>query len=289
MRRWSGLILCVISVLIGGCAPRYSVAPEPPLLSASLQDLLGQLDRRTRSVETIKALLTIHAENQTAVTASLLFSRSLTGDPASIRLEGFDPFGRTLFDLVSSNHRVLLRLPGEGRVIESGPDKRGDLSLQSEIGLKADEFRQAVSALVGPYVQSDEIPVLERVGPNYLIHLIRVSGVGGRLTKRLWFERVRLRLIREEIFFGAGGLSGDSSSDQQTENERTVVQFFDYRPLSIPAGAEIEWPGRVVITRPRSGPRADSRGDSEGRGRLELKFQEVHPNAVISPEEYRIP
>jgi hypothetical protein len=273
-----------MTVLIGGCAPRYSVAPEPPLVSASLQDLMGRLDRRTRSFETMKALLTIHAENQPAVTASLLFSRSLTGDPPSIRLKGFDPFGRTLFDLISSNNRVLLTIPGEGRVIESGPDKQGGVSLQSEIGLEAEEFRQAVSALVGPYVEPDEIPVLERAGPNYLIHLIRVSGVGGRLTKRLWFERTGLRMTREEIF-GADGLSGGSGSDEGTDSGRTVVEFRDYRPVPIPAGAEIDWPDRVVITRPRT----DRRRESDGQYRLELIFQEVHPNAVISREEFRIP
>jgi hypothetical protein len=59
------------------------------------------------------------------------------------------------------------------------------------------------------------------------------------------------------------------------------VEFIDYQPRSVPAGAEIDWPGRVIVTRP---------GYGAGRGnRLELDFVEVHPNAAISPEEYRIP
>lgn len=275
-------------VLIGGCAPRYSVAPEPPLLSASLQDLLGRLDRRTRSIDTLKALLTIRTENQAAFTASLLFSRSLSGDPPSLRLKGFDPFGRTLFDLISSHGRILLTIPGEGRVLEGGPGKRDGSLLQSEIGLEAAELRQAISALVGPFVGSGEIPILERVGPNYLIHLVRISGVGGRLTKRLWFERGRLRLIRVEIY-GVGGLSEGSKPDGQSENEVTVVEFLDYQPRPIPAGAEIDWPDQVVITQPRTELRNKTGGESNRKSRLELKFQEVRPNAVISPEEFRIP
>jgi hypothetical protein len=66
-----------------------------------------------------------------------------------------------------------------------------------------------------------------------------------------------------------------------SEDEATVVEYLDYQSRSVPAGAEIEWPDRLVITKPRAGTGEEHR--------LELKFLEVHPNAAISPEEYRIP
>lgn len=271
-----------MTIVMSGCGPRYSIAPEPPLLSASLKDLLDRLDHRTQSIQTLKALLTIRSERQAAVTSSLFYSRSPEGAPPSLRVKGFDSFGRTLFDLIWSNDRVLLTIPGQGRVLESGPDKREGPSLPAEFGLEAAELRQAVSAMVGPFVESGEIPVLEQVGPNYLIHLIRVSGGGGRLTKRLWIERSRLRLIREEIFERAGSTEGPDSA-AVSEEEATVVEFLDYQPRSVPAGAEIDWPDRLVIIKikPRAGTGEESR--------LELKFIEVQPNAVISPEEFRIP
>lgn len=267
-------------VLIAGCVPRYSVAPGPPLRSASLQDLLNGLDRRTQAIDTLKALMKIRSERQAGLTASLHFSRSPEGVPPSLRLRGFDPFGGTLFDLVWSNNRVLLTIPGQGRVLESGPEKGGGPSLPPEFGLEAAELRLAVSAMVGPFVEPGEIPVLEETGSDYLIHLIRVSGGEGRLTKRLWIERSRFRLIREEIFERAPSTEG-LHSGAASEEGATVVEFIDYQPRSVPAGAEIDWPGRVIVTRP---------GYGAGRGnRLELDFVEVHPNAAISPEEYRIP
>jgi hypothetical protein len=250
-------------VLISGCSPRYAVAPDPPLLTATAQDLVGRLDQRTRSTQTLKALVTIRAEGQPAVTASLSFSRSVNDGPPSIRLKGFDPFGRTLFDLVSAGDRIILTIPGEGRVLESGPDKPDDPSLP----VHAAELRLALSALVGPFIEPGDVPVVERVGTNYLIHLIRVSGAQGHLTKRLWFERGRLQLVREEIF--------------ENESGATVVEFLDYQPLTGPSGTEINWPNRMILTRPGT--------DSDHRSRLELEFREVHPNAVISPEEFRIP
>lgn len=280
--RCSGLrsILCLLIVLIAGCGPRYSVAPEPPLRSASLRDLLDRLDRRTQSIQTLKALMKVSTERQAGVTASLLFSRSSEGVAPSLRLKGFDPFGGTLFDLIWSNNRVLLTIPSQGRVLEGAPDKRGVPSLPAELGLEAAELRLAVSAIVGPFLESGDIPVLEQVGSNYLIHVIRVSGGGGQLTKRLWIERTHFRLIREEMFERTGSTVVPDSA-AVSEDEATVVEYLDYRPQSVPAGAEIEWPDRLVITKPRAGTGEEHR--------LELKFIEVHPNAAISSEEYRIP
>ncbi len=253
------LALCLIVVLIGGCSPRYSVIPEPLRLTATVHELIGRLDQRTRSIQTLKALVTIRSERQPAVTASLSFSRSVDGGPPSLRLKGFDPLGRTLFDLISVGDQARLTIPREGRVLESGPDKPDDPSLL----LHTAELRLALSALVGPFVEHGEIPVIERTGATYLIHLVRISGAEGRLTKRLWFERSHLTLKREELFKGK-------------DEAETVVEFYDYRSLS-----GIDWPGRITITR-----RQD---EFHEESRVTLEFREVHPNAVISPEEFKIP
>ncbi|HEY5593646.1 MAG TPA: hypothetical protein VIL61_00615 [Nitrospiria bacterium] len=246
-------------VLIGGCSPRYRVSSEPPLLTATVQELVARLDERTRSIQTLKALVTIRSERQPAVTASLSFSRSADGGPPSLRLKGFDPFGRTLFDLVSTGDRVRLTIPGEGRVLEGGPDKREDPSLP----VQSAELRLALSALVGPFVEPGEIPVVERTGAVYLIHLVRVSGAEGRLTKRLWFERSHLTLEREELF-------------QEKGHAATIVEFYDYRSLS-----GVDWPDRITITR-----RQDEFHEAS---RVTLEFHEVRPNAVIPPTEFQIP
>ncbi|MBI3812301.1 MAG: hypothetical protein HY283_08880 [Nitrospirae bacterium] len=254
-----------MTVLIAGCGPRSTVSPEQPLLMATAPELIGRLDERTKSIQTLKALVTIHPEGQPAMTASLSFARSANDGPPSVRLKGFDPFGRTLFDLVSAGDKVRLTIPGEGRVLKSGPNKQDDPLLP----VHAAELRLAVSALVGPFVGPGEVPVLERAGASYLIHLIRVSGAEGRLTKRLWFERGRLQLVHEEIFENDAG------------SKAAAVEFFDYRTQSGPAGSRIDWPGRLILTRPGAG--------SDRGGRLELEFQEVHPNAVIPPDEFKMP
>jgi hypothetical protein len=261
----SGRVFCLLIVLTAGCSPLYRVAPEPPLQSASLQDLVVRLDERTKSIQTLKALVTIRSEEQPAVTASLSLSRAANDGPPSIRLKGFDPFGRTLFDLISVGDRARLTIPAQGRVLENGPDKSDDPSLP----VQAAELRLAVSALIGPFVGPGEIPVIEGVDTDYLIHLIRVSGTEGRLAKRLWFERGRLRLIREEIFENSAG------------SKTAAVEFLDYQARSGPDGSTVDWPNRMILTRPG---RESARG-----GRLELEFHEVRPNAAIPTEEFQLP
>ncbi len=272
-------VFCLMIVMGAGCSPRYSVAPEPPLLTATAPELVGRLEARTKSIQTLKALMTIRAEGQPAVTASLSISRSANDGPPSVRLKGFDPFGRTLFDLISAGHKVRLTLPGEGRVLESGPEQQEDPLLPGEIGLGPAELRIAVSALVGPFIEPGELPVIELSGTSYLIHLVRVLGAQGHLTKRLWIDRARLQLVREEFFEKSMKLENLKLT---VENEPgvTLVEFFDYGTRSGPPDTEIEWPGRMILTRPAT---ASRRG-----GRLELIFHEVHPNAVISPDEFTI-
>jgi len=248
--------LCLMIVLIAGCGPRHRISSEAPLLTATVQELVGRLEERTRAIQTLKALVTVRPEGQLSVTASLSFSRSADGGRPSLRLKGFDPFGRTLFDLLSVGDRVRLTIPGEGRVVESGPDRREDPSLP----VQAAELRLALSALVGPFIEPGEVPVIEQTGVMYQIHLVRLSGAEGRLTKRLWFERGRLTLEREELFNGK-------------DEPAAFVEFSNYRSLS-----GIEWPDRITITRRRDGTPEASR--------VILEFHEVHPNAVISPEEF---
>jgi len=105
--------------------------------------------------------------------------------------------------------------------------------------------------------------VMEETGAVYRVLLIRVTGAEGRLTKRFRFERGRLRLEREELFDDKGAAP-------------TVVEFDGYQSRS-----GIDWPGRLSITRPGEGGSKPSR--------VTLQFKEVHPDAVIAPEEFRIP
>lgn len=278
-RLW--LIFCLMMILTSGCADRYQVAPEPTPLSVSLKDLVDHLDKRMQSIQTSRSLLTIHPAGRPPMTGSLSFSRSASGGPPSLRLKGFDLLGRTLFDLISVGDRVRAVIPAQQRIIESPSDQLDDPSLP----MPGSEMQQVISIAVGPLIELDETPVLEQQGALYIVHLIRVSATGsdreGRLTKRLWFERHRLRLIRAEWFgrgepvhgepvqgepLGEGELFGDG------DRVVTAVEFQNYQTWS-----GIDWPGRMIVIR------------LQDESRLTLEFHEVHFNIAISPEEFQLP
>ena len=275
-------------ILIGGCTTRQRVVPDLPLQSASLASLVDRLGERTRSIQTLKALVVIRPEGRPAVNGSLMLARSDEGGAAFFRLKGFDWLGRTLFDIGSDGDRIRIVVPSQDRVIEGRLDGLDD----SGLPLPAAELRRLVSTVLGPYIGPDEIPVLEEQGRMYLIHLIRLPegtpGKEGRLTRRLWIERTHMRLVRVELF-GPAEITGTADLSGDGPRAVSAVEFEDYSIYAGRDGPRMAWPGRLILTRP-AGQAGWAKRDGDLAGsRLILEFREVHLNPDIPPGEFRLP
>lgn len=276
-----GLTLCGAMLFLAGCGLRPAVRPDVPLKTASTGELVGRLNERAGLIRTLRALVTIRVPGRPIATGALSYARPETDREPSLRLKGFDPIGRTVFDLVSDGVRVRISIPSSGTILEILEDGARDPS----VPIRPSDLNEAVSTAVGPVLRPDEIPVLEQRDGVYILHLVRISASGssraGRLTKRLWFDRADLRLIRVEIVAASRPEDGGQRPRETFESEsagwvETVLEFSDY---SVEGG--IVWPRRITVLRPGAEEEADFP--------LVVEFREVHLNRPLPEGEFRLP
>lgn len=251
-----------------GCVPFSSVGGEESLQSASLAELLAGLQARTTAIASLKALMTVRPARGPSFTASLEYGRSGEDHQMEYRLRGFDLLGRTLFDGVGSADGLRVVLPGRPEAYEGKEDD----PVFPGGAVRISEIRGLIGAALGPFVEPGEIPLLEETGAFYRINLVRVvpteSGPEGRWSKRLWFERRRLRMVREELF-----------REGETSRPSLLVELEEYRPWPNRSGEAVDWPRTIRLDRPGSGP-------EEGFP-LEVEFLEVRFNADLAPGKFQ--
>lgn len=240
-----------------GLESRREVSPE-----ISKDALLTLLAERQRAASTIKALVDVRGP-----TGSFLGMLQMRL-PEHIRFQGLDPLGRTAFDFISRGEDFALYLPARREVITGRVD-----ALAREAGpavpVPLPDLLAAVSALVSPFVDVEEAAALERRDGAYLLNIFlsdpgRPSASGGRLVRRLWFDEVRLVLIREEVF----GPSG---------TPRATFTLEDFRLLGG------EWrPHRLILARASPPPQADEAGAPA----LTIAVRELLVNPRLDPEAF---
>ncbi|HSG05689.1 MAG TPA: hypothetical protein VLB09_04755, partial [Nitrospiria bacterium] len=99
----------------GGCFPKQALVEEKPLQTATLEELVGLQEERARSIKTLRALLRVHPERDRSFTASLKYIRDAGNGTPEIQVQGFNPFGRTVFELESANGDFRIRVSRNGR------------------------------------------------------------------------------------------------------------------------------------------------------------------------------
>lgn len=259
------VFLFLLLPLMAGCVPKQRIVEERPLQTATLEELLQRLTERTRAIETVRALLTVRPEGRRSFTASMTYNRDSVGDSPTLRLTGFDLLGRSVLEINAEGESTRITVPRDGRMTEVPPD-HPDLDA---LPVQPRDFLTLVAAVVGPVINADEIPVFEKKGHFYIIHLIRLEQASGRLSKRLWIDRRNLNLTRIEIFGNGGtGIFRDPG------DQRVVIILSEFEKRPGLDGVEISWPGLIQIE-------SLSRETLASR-RLDLVFREIHINEKLS-------
>jgi outer membrane lipoprotein-sorting protein len=255
-RAASALFAGAMVLLITGCSSWFLQEDRGPFPEATLEEIRNGLESRTRGLSSLKALMALRVMGSERLTASLVWQR-----PQQLRFRGFDPLGRTLFEVVVSEGFVHWGVPGRPPV-PLGPVEQVSQSVVDEteaLPVAIEDLVRIMEAMSGPAFRVGERPLLERPpGLYYILHSVITEGDTARLTKRFWIERRRLRLAREGFFRPDGFLD-------------LALDFSDYRPTE-----QGEWPHQITVLKT---------GESRT---VEAVIREIRFNVPIAPEEFRL-
>lgn len=250
-RRRAAALAAALALALAGCGGRGRVAPEASYQTVSSEALAARLAEAGVEIDALKALARLTVRGQ-PFEARLLFRR-----PDRVRLVGFDAFGGSLFDFAAAADAATLRLPGRDAI---EVDANAPLALAPATRVRGSDLLRLIQAVAGPHIGADERAVFEQDGRYYLFHVLSDDPVPA-LRRRLWIDRVDLRLARVDFFDAAGA-------------QDATVRLEDYRSVPLAAdGALRPFPFHVVVGRP------------DGELKLDVRIREAKLNPPIADHE----
>jgi len=259
------LLLTFYWVSTPGCA-WFQRAPEIPLKQATVEQLTGQLQEREAAIRTMKGLFRAQVSGSVISIAQRVEGAMYYRRPEALRLQGFNQLGGKLFEFSQNKTHYRLDLPTEGKRFAGSLE---DLP-QAKIGRLLQLSRWAVGGVIGgDSSESGLRTALVEDGDRYRLDVFQ-SAPGGRLLRRLWFERQSLQVVEEERLRDNGEVEAS-------------MTFEDYRGVpAAPAGA---MPAAGDASSVTLMPFKVTIVDRVASGSVVLTFHEIMLNPVLKPEE----
>ena len=194
-----------------------AAAPNAPLLTAQLGQLAETLRQRYESVETLNAVVDLEPAVLSATKGEIAEYKDVRGyilmrKPAWIRVIALYPVVRgTAFDMVSDGATFRLHLPSRNLFL-IGDNVIAKPSARKLENLRPQHMLDAL--LVRPPDSPAEQAVLENwtdpTHASYIVHVLRRDAAGRlQLARKIWFDRVTLELVRQQVFSNGGDLATD--------------------------------------------------------------------------------
>jgi outer membrane biogenesis lipoprotein LolB len=265
MSRKTLCLLLFIFCLLPGCAWFQSV-PEIPLKQATAEQLTGQLQEREAAIRTMKGLFRAQVSGSVISIAQRVEGAMYYRRPEALRLQGFNQLGGKLFEFSQNRTHYKLDLPTEGKRFAGAIE---DLQ-QARIGRLLQLSRWAVGGVVGGDSSGSGLrTALAEDGDRYRLDVFQ-RDPGGRLLRRLWFDRRSLQVVEEERLRDNGEVEAS-------------MTFEDYRGIpAAPAGA---MPAAGGSTSATLMPFKVTIVDRVASGSVVLTFHEIVLNPALKPEE----
>ena len=262
-----GLLLTLVTST--GCLVRRRKIERPPraqagLLTAALEDLTQRIQQRYESIETLQATVDLEPSLISASKGEIADYKDVRGyilvrKPAFIRVVAQYPIVRgTAFDMVSDGRSFRLHLPARNLFL-TGPNQIQKPSARKLENLRPQHLLEAL--VIQPPDGVAEQPMLENFAEDgsYLVHIVR-RGADGRLqlARKVWFDRLSLEIVRQQIF--------DPRGDPVTDARYAGWERRD----------GVLFPKHIVITRPKDGYE------------LSIRFQKTTLNQPLGEDRFQL-
>ena len=262
-----GLLLTLVTST--GCLVRRRKIERPPrtqagLLTAALEDLTQRIQQRYESIETLQATVDLEPSLISASKGEIADYKDVRGyilvrKPSFIRVVAQYPIVRgTAFDMVSDGRSFRLHLPARNLFL-TGPNQIQKPSARKLENLRPQHLLEAL--VIQPPDGVTEQPMLENFAEDgsYLVHIVR-RGADGRLqlARKVWFDRLSLEIVRQQIF--------DPRGDPVTDARYAGWERRD----------GVLFPKHIVITRPKDGYE------------LSIRFQKTTLNQPLGEDRFQL-
>jgi len=292
MRVWV-FILLIFVLILTGCFGSYVKPTEtPPVLKNwTADEILDVVSQRAQAIQQVRTLITVQIEGKRpgffmpsqGLQATLWAERPHPpaarlpdgqGQASQIRLQGFNPVGGILFDLVSENGRLKFSAPGQSKEVQTSLEER-----LIRGGEKSSFSLELLDALAGggqPLMRPSEFSAVEQNGREIILYQFKI-GTGGKaqLVRTYWLDLNRL-LAKQAVYFDPSG------------HPSVTVLYHGYQPIPSSGGTPT-FPGEAIVS-PEGAPVSPGGARGEGfwpreitatlnkRSRLVITFQEVKLN-----------
>ena len=229
--RISTVMLTLLAFLASGCVTisrRHEVKKEEirPQLEASEDQLLASYNAQVRAVQTLQATVDLVPSTGTTYSGVIEEYHDVPGfilaqRPAVVRVIGQAPVvAKNIFDMVADEKEFRIFIPSKNSFLV-GPTA---LSRPSKKPLENLRPQHIVEALFWPELRPDSNVLFEQfdfaVSRYYVLTLLRQRDNGKfEIARKIWYNRVDLRVSRVQLFGPGGVLESD-------------IQYADWQPAT---------------------------------------------------------
>jgi len=247
------LVLLGLALSSTGCLfrrrPVEQQYSKAPLQAATQQELIDRVARQAAQIQALQATVDIDSSSGGIKKGHITDYKEIRGyvllrKPNMLRMIGLLPVVRTTgFDMISDGQQFKLWIPPKNRFVIGRNEVQAVNPGQPLENLRPQNIFEAL--LIRPIDLANEIAVLENgqellhdnkgrpvVQDDYELVVIRKTGDGWVLARKIIFGRVDLQPDRQLIYDDRGNLA----------SEARYADYKDYEGISFPSRIEINRP-----------------------------------------------
>jgi outer membrane lipoprotein-sorting protein len=228
-------LLALTPILAAGCAmkTRYEVKKEQmrPQREASQEQLVASYNEQARAVRSLQATVDLVPSTGSTYSGVIEEYHDVSGfilaqRPALVRVIGQAPVVATnIFDMVSDGQIFRIFIPSKNMYLVG----KTSLIRASKKPIENLRPQHVVDALFWQELTADETVLFEQFDADpsrfYILTVLREdAGKKPEIARKIWFDRVDLRVSRMQLYGTAGRLESD-------------ITYSDWEPIEATAGA----------------------------------------------------